>query len=563
MKKGDSKLAVNLYLLKEDIKEAVQAFTELQDGEDLIHIKGGTIELYYKDSPEKPPSWASRIKPFCKEGKFNVKSSTCGAVLLIKPEKTNRYFALSFGYGSSFIESSSIEEGFGLKVALNIMNHEKIKSIDIKNLDTVIKNVRMDNSKETDFGSFGANIERDVLSAVVGVRKSPQSFQYAEKICGKDSVKFSTKIDISELPGLCKDLLRIHKLEEYKAHFGWIDHVKIVRNDKKLIEVLDKEMLALIHKKSWEMVWLSVPEVIDWQNKEGFSYTAQGELFEDINFEAFISEKELDIKRIDRDVLKSNKIFYHDRVHDAFPLHWSVYKCIYCEVDYSGQRYVLVGGNWYVIDKKYAKDINEQLKDIPEYSGQCDFIKYRRVNEKDYNKDLQEANKSKAVLFDRKSISYGGGHSSVEFCDVYFDGREFIHVKRYSGSSTLSHLFFQGLTPAYLLKKEHNFLIEVNKLFKKNKLKEIKVGFDASSYEVVYAIASEDESKSVKQILPFFSKVALVHAFGDLTGLYGYKVSIKKIQLDKDAIKKEEALLNRKKKDDRKKQRDSKKKVKK
>ena len=202
-------------------------------------------------------------------------------------------------------------------------------------------------------------------------------------------------------------------------------------------------------------------------------------------------------------------------------------------------------------------------KRVPEYSGQCDFIKYGRVNEKDYNEDLQKSNKSKSVLFDRKPISYGGGHSSIEFCDVYFNGREFIHVKRYSGSSTLSHLFFQGLTPAYLLKREHNFLIEVNKLFKKNKLKEIKVGFDASSYEVVYAIASEDESKSIKQILPFFSKVALVHAFGDLTGLYGYKVSIKKIQLDKDAIKKEEGLLNQEKTDDRKKQRESKKKAKK
>ena len=92
---------------------------------------------------------------------------------------------------------------------------------------------------------------------------------------------------------------------------------------------------------------------------------AQGELFEDINFEAFISEKELDIRKVDLDVLKSTKIFYHDQVHGAFPLHWSVYKCTYCEVDYSGQRYVLVSGNWYVIDKKYAKDINEQLKDIP------------------------------------------------------------------------------------------------------------------------------------------------------------------------------------------------------
>ncbi len=140
MKKGDSKLAINLYLLKEEVGEAAQVFSDLPEGEDLLQIKNGKIELYYKDSPEKTPSWATKIKPFCKDGKFDVKSSTCGAVLLIKPEKVNRYFALCFGYGSSFIESSTIEEGFGLKVALNVMNHEKIKSIDVKNLDTIIKN---------------------------------------------------------------------------------------------------------------------------------------------------------------------------------------------------------------------------------------------------------------------------------------------------------------------------------------------------------------------------------------------------------------------------------------
>ena len=562
MNKKETKLRINLYLLKEDVKESLQALKKLPTGEELININNGIVELYYKNSPEKAPNWASKIKPFCKEGKFSVSSSTCGAILLIKPKKIDRYFALCFGYGSSLLEPASIEEGFGLKVALNVLNHEKIKSIDLKNLDTVIKNIRMDNSKETDFGSFGANIERDVLNAVVGVRKNFESFKYAENICGKDAIKFSTEIAISELPNLCTDLMIIYELDEYKQHFGWIDQVKIVRKDKKLLEALNKGMISIIQKSDWEKVWLAAPEIIDWYDKEGFSYTEKGEIHEDINFESFLSEKRKQATEIDLETLESNNIFYHSQSQNAPYLNWTVYKCVYCEVDLTGHRYILVGGNWYSIDKKYTKDINEQLQKIQPYKGTCNFVKYGRVNEKDYNIDLQKANEKKAALFDRKDIAYGGGHSSIEFCDVYFGNKEFIHVKRYSGSSTLSHLFFQGLTPAYLLKREPDFLIEVNKRLKEYGFNELKSGFDASSYEVVYAIATQEESKDIKDILPFFSKVALVHTHRDLTELYGYKVSLKKILLDKTAIKKEEQLLNQKKKEKQKKQRKERKKTK-
>ncbi len=171
MSKKTKKIKINLYLLKEDIKEFSQAFKKPLDGEELININNGIIRLYYMNSPERTPDWATNIKQFCRDGSFKVTSSSCGAVLLIKPEKIDRYFALCFGRANSLLELSNVEEEFGLKVALNVLNHEKIKSIDLRNFDTVIKNVRMDNSKETDFGSFGANIERDVLNAVVGVRK--------------------------------------------------------------------------------------------------------------------------------------------------------------------------------------------------------------------------------------------------------------------------------------------------------------------------------------------------------------------------------------------------------
>ena len=50
---------------------------------------------------------------------------------------------------------------------------------------------------------------------------------------------------------------------------------------------------------------------------------------------------------------------------------------------------------------------------------------------------------------DCKKIHNGGGHSQLEFCDLFSSGRDLIHVKRYGRSSApLSHLFAQGLDDA-------------------------------------------------------------------------------------------------------------------
>ncbi len=46
---------------------------------------------------------------------------------------------------------------------------------------------------------------------------------------------------------------------------------------------------------------------------------------------------------------------------------------------------------------------------------------------------------------DKKNIPYGGGYSRIEFCDLFSKSKQMIHVKRYGGSSVLSHLFNQGL----------------------------------------------------------------------------------------------------------------------
>src|SRR2546425_6910223 len=46
----------------------------------------------------------------------------------------------------------------------------------------------------------------------------------------------------------------------------------------------------------------------------------------------------------------------------------------------------------------------------------------------------------RSTLFPYTTL-FRSGYSRVEFCDLYTDSQDIIHIKRYGGSSVLSHLF--------------------------------------------------------------------------------------------------------------------------
>ncbi|MBK9589344.1 MAG: TIGR04141 family sporadically distributed protein [Sphingomonadales bacterium] len=64
-----------------------------------------------------------------------------------------------------------------------------------------------------------------------------------------------------------------------------------------------------------------------------------------------------------------------------------------------------------------------------------------------YNQDVAKE-LAGSFCMDADLITHGGGHSKIEFCDVITAEKAFLHVKRYSGSAQLSHLFSQGVVSA-------------------------------------------------------------------------------------------------------------------
>ena len=116
----------------------------------------------------------------------------------------------------------------------------------------------------------------------------------------------------------------------------------------------------------------------------------------------------------------------------------------------------------------------------------------------------------------------------MELCDVLTTDNTYIHIKPYSSSATLSHLFNQAVVSAELVLGDPLFVGKANEKIKE---RTANPGFliDTSGNRptIILAIISSDNDE--RPHIPFFSKVALRYTRRRLE-TDGCKVYIKNIK---------------------------------
>lgn len=181
------------------------------------------------------------------------------------------------------------------------------------------------------------------------------------------------------------------------------------------------------------------------------------------------------------------------------------------------------GGKWYRVTKDFVADVNRAFASIPRYP--VEFPEYDDASEGEYNARVAAAEPGRFALMDKKLVSYGTGR--FEFCDLYTRDKDIVHVKRYGGSSVLSHLFAQGTNSGELFQTQADFRASVNKLLPKaHRFADSSTRPAYEEYQVVFAVVSD--AASDKLTMPFFSRLNLRSAIRRLSG-YGYRVAIAKI----------------------------------
>ena len=215
------------------------------------------------------------------------------------------------------------------------------------------------------------------------------------------------------------------------------------------------------------------------------------------------------------------------RADDSIAHEWPAFRCMQAELKLDGKTYLLNSGKWYQLDENFVAAVNRSIEAI----STCDLglPEYQDTTEGKYNERVAGASGDNLALLDADTVRHGGGQSQIEFCDLYSRQRDIIHVKRYSGSSVLSHLFSQAAVSGQAFRSDEDFRKKVNsKLPPSHKIPNTKTNPNAGDYRVVIAIVG---GPLTCVELPFFSRVTLKNSTRLLSAL-GFRVAVSHIPLE-------------------------------
>lgn len=487
-------------------------------------------DLYVAPKKERSPPWAVIFKDFVPDIDALGKVQSTGAVLIVKAR--GRHFALTFGQGRFILNQDMIEERFGLLATLNSLESDALRSIDKRTFDAVDQNSRVQVGLTSPASDFGVDIERDLIKGIVGYPKN--SDLYGKRMSGADSLTVSRDINIRTIRKALSAYLRAYESDKYKAHFEWIDQIHQVRKKGRIAFGLDELLIKRLEEVQAQGgrggdCWIAAPDVLDWDVVEGFRYSqSRSDGYQtDMHLPGFFDT--IQGIPLSIELLKMRHVYAVNSDYSEVK-HWTIYKCIHCEVEHEGKTYLLSGGQWFEIKKEFVDTVNDFFDSVKAF--EISLPAYKHAKEAEYNSELCGPGQTHWALMDLKHIKVGGVHDKVEFCDAYGAGMELLHVKHYGGSNLLGHLFNQGLISGELLKDDASYVKKVNKELPRTHVLEDPVDMprDVGAYTIVFGIISQSDEEKLR--IPFFARVALKNVYRRLESI-GYKnIRLAKISVD-------------------------------
>lgn len=479
-------------------------------------------QAYFQRNKSSRPKWLNFISPYCDlDNETRILNTTNSFLLLLKVKK--RIFAVTTGFGFTALNRELLERDFGLRVTLNAIDPERIKNIDVRNIDLVTRQRRTLLNHDSPVAEFELNLDEDMVSLMGGV---PKKKDVGKRIFGSDSLSLTSDISFADLEAKCKTLLSYSSRRTYQKNFDFIDRVKPVR-EKVLVQLLDERLRQAVDARRKDKLTLAYPE-IEWEQIEQFkiSFERKHAEVEEITLQAIYDF--LDDQGIDKVDLSKLKIIGLDGSDNAVTKASSFKDYAVFETTTAHGTFILSLRKWFKVEKNYLKLVLDSVNSIKEisYKGYLPAIKPKEGEGK-YNTRASKAVKG-LVLLDKKNFRVPDGHSQIEICDLFSENRHMICVKKETKSATLSHLFSQGSVSATLFSD----YLDYRKDFYKKVYKRLPKIFDPdahknSDFTIVYAISS-DSAKPLAEALPFFSKVNLRNQRRTIERM-GFKLALCKI----------------------------------
>ena len=458
------------------------------------------------------PTWI----PFVKESVSQLpKLTNRGSAAIIFVPADDRVIAVCFGHAQFGLDLDKFERGFGLRVTLNCVARTSLRNIDTAAPDAVTVQRRIQASRDSDLSVFGIDFDQDIVTLAAG---TPGNKDFARFLAGKDSLSITCPMEPSELQAKCNDVLKTYKSTDYRAQFGWIDHVRAIK-EKDLVERLD----GLLSKEIQKMrrgddsdLHLTPPEIVDYTEGAEVHYNgfgSEGRTFACLNIEDYINElNRVDFQGEIEEIRAQHRIAVRKEGENRFAEKWKLFDSFVFDATYNKKKYVLFSGDWFEIDKKFADEVVAFFDALPRVAiiGSSD-----QPNETKLIEHLNVSRSGDLLMLDQVKINPEGvRYANLEPCDFLSAAKQFIHIKDGHSSGPISHLWNQGVVAAEAFLMDVEFRRKLRAAVKKKNasfatlLPDGREKVVPTDYSIVYAIMREKRASGDVD-LPFFSKVSL------------------------------------------------------
>ena len=515
-----NKNKLSIYLIKDEFADDDQKILK-PDSKVLSDIDGAG-KVYFEPSSVKVPAWVNSF--FLDRLDTTYLLSANARVVLITRISTDvgemKAFALTMGYGKNMLADDVIEDDFGLKVVLNTIQQNSLRRINKINIGGNLKTSNEQLPLESGIDDFGFDIDRDLIGTITA--HADDTDFITGTITGGDLLSLTAEVNVDNLSEFLASVYRRYISTSYRENFSWVDHIRKVK-DSRMVKKLDDCLIQLIKEKS-PNVWMAVPEVIQWEHIAGFRY-ASNEIFDDIDIDVVCDSFRKGLNDVSQ---LRNKTIWVMSAADENQTYtsWNAYRCIIGEVSLDGKAYCINNGKWFRIDKDFVSQVNRDYENMPVSTIAFKDCESSFTKESEYTQDFVASAPDRMLCMDAKTIGHGGGRSRVELCDILTTDGVFIHIKPYSGSATLSHLFNQAVVSAELVRGDAQFVAKANMKIQEQTQNPAFLLGEKCIPNVVLAIISEHDVE--KPPIPFFSKVALRYTKRRLDTL-GCQMSIKNV----------------------------------
>lgn len=513
------KITINVFLLKEGrvVQDALSKEVNLRP---IVFSLGNVECFFFHQKSPSHPKWTQLFSVIPEVAGLDLTGRSLKALLVFTIN--GRVFCFTFGHARHLIDPLTIERYFGLRTALSLTDPLLIKSVEKSSIDRTPLRSKAQSSRLLSISEFDFKFDSEILKSLTGIVENDQD--EGQYVSGSDSLALHSDVKLEDFPEIALRLLAAYEDEHCKEKYPWMDFIVPVR-DSALMDQLDRLLVGAVNAEQFDRVRAAPPELLG-NDISGFGYVKHSTrsrngpaIAFDLDLRQALLAKHL-LGDVTQQALVSERIYLYGADEQRLAT-WPLYMCLEAEIEYEGKIYLLSEGDWYQIDRDYTDQVNRFF----DAATPCDLVfpPYGTDHEGAYLRRI--ADNVNFYLLDQKLVRLTGAGGPFEFCDLLTPDHHIIHVKKYSSSSVLSHLFSQAYVSAEALINASDVVTQVNAHLAE--LGDFQFSFDPVALprnKIVFAIMQPNAALH----MPFFSKVNF-RQFAQRLGAMGYQVEVCRI----------------------------------